>query len=125
MPVEYADIILAVAALFAAILYLRPPRRHRKKKAAPPVRPASPNNQTAGVASTWAPPAATHPVAPTIVFPPPAGPSWDQPAASPAKPSAASSPSWGAPSSASAAPAPTWGSPAGAVPPAGQPPGPP
>jgi len=57
MPVEYADIILAVAALAAAGLYLRT-RRKRKKKSAPPVRPVTPANQTAGVAATWAPPAA-------------------------------------------------------------------
>src|SRR5438445_316964 len=76
MPVEYADIILAVAALIAAALYLRT-RRRRKKKSAPPVRPAAPTNQTAGVAATWAPPTparpAMTPVAPTIVSPPNSG----------------------------------------------------
>src|SRR5438477_5255547 len=60
MPVEYADIILAVAALIAAALYLRT-RRRRKKKSAPPVRPAAPTNQTAGVAATWAPPTPARP----------------------------------------------------------------
>ena len=47
MPVEYADIILAVAALIAAVLYLRV-RRRKRKKSAPPVRPAAPAKQTAG-----------------------------------------------------------------------------
>jgi len=74
MPVEYAYIILAVAALVAGILYISTRRRRRKhKKSGPPVRPASPVNQTAGVASTWAPPAAAvrspSPVAATIVVP--------------------------------------------------------
>ena len=104
MPVEYAYIILAVAALVAGILYISTRRRRRKhKKSGPPVRPASPVNQTAGVASTWAPPAAAvrspSPVAATIVVPPPTqSPSWDQPAASPAKPPG----TWGAPGK-------TWG----------------
>ena len=58
MSVQYAYIVLAVVALIAGILYMRVRRRRRKKKSAPPVRPASPvAAQTAGVASTWAPPA--------------------------------------------------------------------
>src|SRR6202171_790689 len=113
MPVEYAYIVLAVVALIAGLLYMRVRRRRRHKKSAPPVRPASPVNQTAGVASTWAPPAsATHapsPIAPTVVVPPSSSPSWDQPAASPSKPGQGT---WGAPGSPPAAPAPTWGSPA-------------
>src|SRR5450759_4820176 len=98
MSVEYAYIILAVVALVAGILYMQVRRRRRHKKSAPPVRPAAPASQTAGVASTWAPPAmATHapsPIAPTVVVPPSASPSWDQPAASPAKPGQGT---WGAP----------------------------
>ena len=89
MPIEYAEMILAVVAILAAVLYLRTRRRRKRKKSAPPVRPASPTIQTAGVASTWAPPAAAkpvHPVAATVVVPPPSSPSWDHPAASPAKP---------------------------------------
>src|ERR1700676_5033967 len=97
MPVEYAYIVLALTALIAGVLYLRVRRRRRKKKSAPPVRPASPvAAQTAGVASTWAPPAmAVHgqsPIAPTVVVPPSGSPSWDQPAASPARQG-----TWGAP----------------------------
>src|SRR5712692_9002860 len=82
MPVEtvYADLVLAVAALIAGVLYLRARRRHvRRKKAGPPVRPATPLPNSAGgqAVTTWAPPpAATH-VAPTVVAPP--SPSWDQP----------------------------------------------
>src|SRR5438034_1111915 len=53
MPTEYAVIILAVAALITGGLYLMT-RRRRKKKSAPPVRPAAPTNQTAGVAATGA-----------------------------------------------------------------------
>src|SRR3981081_3602946 len=74
MPVEYADIILAVAALFAAILYLRTRRRHRRKKGAPPVRPASPTSQTARGASKWAPPRPRGPPPPgppDVWLPPP------------------------------------------------------
>ncbi|HKV88983.1 MAG TPA: hypothetical protein VJT78_13390, partial [Candidatus Dormibacteraeota bacterium] len=67
MPLEYAYILLAVVALIAAVLLLRV-RRRRRKKSAPPVRPAAPANQTAGVAATWAPPAiatrAPSPIAP-------------------------------------------------------------
>ncbi len=61
---------MAVAALLAAYVFLR--TRRRKKKSAPPVRPAAPTNQTAGVAATWAPPTPARPanVAPTIVTPP-------------------------------------------------------
>src|SRR5258708_5068517 len=96
MPTDYLYIVLAVVALIAGILYVRVRRRRRKKKSAPPVRPASPAAQTAGVASTWAPPAmATHmpsPIAPTVVVPPSGSPSWDQPPPSPAKPG-----QWGAP----------------------------
>ena len=61
MPTELAVIILAVAALFTGALYLMTRRRRRKKKSASPVRPAAPTNQTAGVASTWAPPPAARP----------------------------------------------------------------
>src|SRR5438874_2144701 len=73
MPNEYAVIILAVAALLTGGLYLMTRRRRKKKKSAPPVRPAAPVNQTAGVAATWAPPAPARPapVAPTMVAPPP------------------------------------------------------
>src|SRR5207247_1006600 len=55
MPTEYEVIILAVAALLTGGLYLMTRRRHKKKKSAPPVRPAAPTNQTAGVAAPWAP----------------------------------------------------------------------
>src|SRR5258708_21345673 len=91
MPVEtvYADLVLAVAALIAGILYLRARRRHvRRKKAGPPVRPATPAPNSAGQAvTTWAPPpAATHApsMAPTVVAPP--SPRWDQPPARSASP---------------------------------------
>src|SRR4029077_13042682 len=96
MPAEtvYADLVLAVAALIAGLLYLRARRRHvRRKKAGPPVRPATPipNSAAPGQSvTTWAPPpAATHApsLAPTVVAPP--SPSWDQPAARSA------SPGWG------------------------------
>src|SRR5438067_13157608 len=95
MPVEYADIILAVAALIAAALYLRT-RRRMKKRSAPPVRPAAPTNQTAGVAATWAPPTPARPqtVAPTMVAPPPGTSGWGAPA--PAKPAQGG---WGSPAS--------------------------
>src|SRR5438445_225742 len=63
MPTEYAVIILAVAALITGGLYLMT-RRRRKKKSAPPVRPAAPTNQTAGVAATWAPPVPARPALP-------------------------------------------------------------
>jgi len=144
MPNEYAVIILAVAALLTGGLYLMTRRRRKKKKSAPPVRPAAPVNQTAGVAATWAPPAPARPapVAPTMVAPPPgaaggwgapppakpAQPGWGSPA-SPAVASSppAGSPTWGAPPAQGSAPAappasaaPTWGSPGGApAPPAG------
>src|SRR5579864_3881662 len=99
MPYQDAAIILlALAALPVALLYVRSRGRRKKKKAGPPVRPAAPTNQTAGVAATWAPPAiATHapsPIAPTVVVPP--SPSWGAPA-SPAVSAPATSPSWGAP----------------------------
>src|SRR5260370_26991817 len=97
MPVEtvYADLVLAVAALVAGLLYLRARRRHvRRKKAGPPVRPATPIPNSAGgpgqSVTTWAPPpAATHSpaVAATVVSPP--SPSWDQPQVRSA------SPGWG------------------------------
>ncbi|HET7466982.1 MAG TPA: hypothetical protein VFL29_09955, partial [Candidatus Dormibacteraeota bacterium] len=135
MPIEYAEIILAVVALFAGILYLRVRRSRTKgKKKQNAVRPASPSRT--GIASqpaqaaapaapadpavqTWAPPvAAPRPgsVASTVVAPPPqpaANPSWDQPAAAPAP---GAQPTWG-----SAQPAPSWGPPAGAAPAAGTP----
>jgi hypothetical protein len=78
MPTEYLVIILAVAALLTGALYLMTRRRRRRKKSAPPVRPAAPTNQTAGVAATWAPPAQARPagVAPTMVAPPPASNAW-------------------------------------------------
>ena len=39
----YADLVLAVAALIAGVLYLRARRRHgKRKKGGPPVRPATP-----------------------------------------------------------------------------------
>src|SRR6266571_2024546 len=43
-------IALALFAIVVAFLYLRTRRRRSKKKSAPPVRPATPSNQTAGVA---------------------------------------------------------------------------
>src|SRR6266446_10919176 len=68
MPIEYAEIILAIVALFAGILYLRVRRtRSKGKKNKNAVRPASPSRT--GMASqptpeqaavqTWAPPVAT------------------------------------------------------------------
>src|SRR3989442_1436201 len=114
MPTEYAVMILAVAALFTGGLYLMTRRRHRKKKSAPPVRPAAPTNQTAGVAATWAPPAQPRPatVAPTMVAPPPSN-AWGPPPTS-GPPAQAG---WGTPASppvaapSSSSPAPAWGSP--------------
>src|SRR5256885_12701520 len=101
MPIEYAEIILAVVALFAGILYLRVRRtRSKGKKNKNAVRPASPSRT--GIATqaapeqpavqTWAPPVtAPRPgsVASTVVQAPPqpqpsANPSWDQPAPAPA-----------------------------------------
>src|SRR5260370_17421297 len=88
MPTEtvYADLVLAVAALIAGVLYLRARRRHgKRKKSGPPVRPATPAPAAAGTrgaVSTWAPPASATPgaaVAPTVVAPP--APSSDQPPA--------------------------------------------
>src|SRR5438477_12426236 len=78
MPSEYLVIILAVAALVVGVLYLMTRRRRRKKKSAPPVRPAAPINQTAGVSESWAPtePARPATVAPTMVAPPPVSPGW-------------------------------------------------
>src|SRR5712691_5516720 len=125
MPIEYAEIILAVVALFAGILYLRVRRtRSKGKKNKNAVRPASPSRT--GMASqptpeqpavqTWAPPVATPrpgSVASTVVQPPPqpaASLSWDQPAAAPAP---GAQPTWG-----SAQPAPSWGA---AAPPPGSP----
>src|SRR5438034_356401 len=116
MPIEYAEILLAVVALFAGILYLRVRRtRSKGKKNKNAVRPASPSRT--GMASqpapeqpavqTWAPPVtAPRPgsVASTVVQTPPqpaASPSWDQPAAAPAP---GAQPTWG-----SAQPAPSWG----------------
>src|SRR5207244_4234562 len=112
MPNEYAMILLALAALLTGGLYLMTRRRRKKKKSAPPVRPAAPTNQTAGVAATWAPPTPARPqtVAPTMVAPPPGTSGWGAPApaklaqggwGSPASPAVASnppstSPSWGA-----------------------------
>src|SRR3977135_1659155 len=125
MPTELAVIILAVAALFTGALYLMTRRRRRKKKSAPPVRPAAPTGQTAGVASTWAPPPAARPtIAPTVVVQPGSSPSWDQPASSQAKPGS-TSPAWGAPAAPPGTPSPTWGSPAAPPTPAGPPPPPP
>src|SRR5579864_9206522 len=126
MPYQDAAIILlALAALPVALLYIRTRGRRKKKKAGPPVRPPTPTNQTAGVAATWAPPAiatrAPSPIAPTVVVPP--SPSWGAPASPAVSPAAAPSPSWGAPAGppppppppppapgAPAGPAPTWGS---------------
>ena len=78
MPNEYAMILLALAALLTGGLYLMTRRRRKKKKSAPPVRPAAPTNQTAGVAATWAPPTPARPqtVAPTMVAPPPGTSGW-------------------------------------------------
>src|SRR3981081_4020273 len=126
MPAEtiYADLVLAVAALVAGVLYLRARRRHKAKKAGPPVRPATPTPRSAappalspiqapGV-TTWAPPPPATPsaaVAPTVIAPPTA--SWDQPGPKPA------AGGWSAGS-----PAPAWGAPGGApgAPPRGPPP---
>ena len=85
MPAEtiYADLVLAVAALVAGVLYLRARRRHKAKKAGPPVRPATPTPRSAvppasspiqapGV-TTWAPPPPATPgaaVAPTVIASP-------------------------------------------------------
>ena len=84
MPIEYAEIILAVVALFAGILYLRVRRtRSKGKKNKNAVRPASPSRT--GIASqpaepqqpavqTWAPPVtAPRPgsVASTVIQAPP------------------------------------------------------
>src|SRR5258706_8718562 len=127
MPIEYAEIILAVVALFAGILYLRVRRtRSKGKKNKNAVRPASPSRT--GMASqptpqqpavqTWAPPVATPrpgSVASTVVQAPPqpaASPSWDQAVA---QPTPGAQPTWG-----SAQPAPSWG-----APPAGAPGNPP
>src|SRR5438874_13710174 len=126
MPIEYAEIILAVVALFAGILYLRVRRtRSKGKKNKNAVRPASPSRGIATQAApeqpavqTWAPPVtAPRPgsVASTVVQAPPqpqpsANPSWDQPAPAPAP---GAQPTWG-----SAQPAPSWG-----APPAGSPAG--
>ena len=55
MPIEYAEIILAVVALFAGILYLRVRRtRSKGKKNKNAVRPASPSRT--GIASQPAEP---------------------------------------------------------------------
>src|SRR5439155_1468556 len=128
MPIEYAEIILAVVALFAGILYLRVRRtRSKGKKNKNAVRPASPSRT--GIATqaapeqpavqTWAPPVtAPRPgsVASTVVQAPPqpqpaASPSWDQPAPAPA-------PSWDVPAAppAASAPAASWEAPAAPAP---------
>src|SRR5712692_616156 len=102
----YADLVLAVAALIAGVLYLRVRRRHvKRKKSGPPVRPATPSPQSAAApgraVTTWAPPplaTPAAPIAPTAVVQP--SPSWDQSPArstSPAWQAGAQSPSWGAP----------------------------
>src|SRR6266851_3326531 len=131
MPTEtvYADLVLAVAALIAGVLYLRARRRHgKRKKSGPPVRPATPAPPAAGTrgaVSTWAPPAsATHgaAVAPTVVAAP--APSWDQPAAkgntagqaTPAPPPSSPPPPPPGMTPGSGAPAPTWGAPAPSAP---------
>src|SRR6266513_2712 len=104
MPIEYAEIILAVVALFAGILYLRVRRTRSKggKSSKNAVRPGAPARGAAAPTSaapratdpavaTWAPPV-TQPrpgsVASTVVAAPPqpappASPSWDQPAPAP------------------------------------------
>jgi hypothetical protein len=136
MPIEYAEIILAVVALFAGILYLRVRRTRTKgKKSKNAVRPGAPargaaaattaGTQAEGPAvATWAPPV-TQPrpgsVASTVVAPPPqpaapASPSWDQPAPapqggqppapSPTRATSAASPAWGAPGAPPPPPAP-------------------
>src|SRR5260370_31923730 len=84
MPVEtvYADLVLAVAALVAGLLYLRARRRHvRRKKPGPPVRPATPIPNSAGgpgqSVPTWAPPPPATPapaVPPPVLTPPPPRP---------------------------------------------------
>src|SRR5260370_690228 len=113
---EILDGIMAVAALLAAYVFLR--TRRRKKKSAPPVRPAAPTNQTAGVAATWAPPTPARPanVAPTIVTPPNAA--WG--GSPPARQAAGG---WGSPASpAVASPqAPSHSPPRGGPPPPGAP----
>src|SRR5260370_7762711 len=126
MPVEtvYADLVLAVAALVAAILYLRARRRHvRRKKAGPPVRPATPVPMSAGPTdpsvTTWAPPpVATHAanVAPTVVAP--LSPSWDQP------PVRGAAPGWGPGTPAAPGPPPAPPPPPFAAPPPPPPPPP-
>src|SRR6059036_1729852 len=97
MPTDtnsYLVIILAVGALITGALYLMTRRRRHRKKSAPPVRPAAPANQTAGVAATWAPPTPARPTtAPTMVAPAPAA-GWAAPA--PGKPAAGG---WGSPAS--------------------------
>src|SRR5256885_7101006 len=135
MPNEYAVILRARGALRTGGFYLRPGRRRKKKKSAPPVRPAAPTNQTAGVAATWAPPTPARPqtVAPTMVAPPPGTSGWGAPApakpaqggwGSPASPAVASNPPSTSPRRGAAPaappapapgapPAPTWGSPPG------------
>src|SRR5258705_9321476 len=92
MDPVYGILVLAPLAVIAAIIYLFPRRRRTHKKVAPPVRPArqqaGSNPASAGVATTWAPPAGAHapsPVAPTVVVPPGASPSWDQSASAPTK----------------------------------------
>src|ERR1700680_5312783 len=137
MPIEYAEIILAFAAIVAAALFRRTRgRRVKHKEAGPPLRPSSPIPQSAatpprpaGIASTWAPPSmqAQAQVAPTVIAPPGASPSWDQPASSPAKPGQQAT--WGSPAASPAppgpppAPSPAWAAGAPAAP-AGAPPAP-
>src|SRR6266851_5822564 len=104
MPSEtLLDLVLALAALVAGVLYLRARRRRsKKKKAGPAVRPATPSPQPAGAArggiTTWAPPAGTpQGVAPTMVVP--QAQTWEQPATATRTSTAA----WSA-----GAPAPAW-----------------
>src|SRR6202521_4006012 len=124
MDPNLAVIVLAPLAVVVAILFLFTRRRRKRKKVAPPVRPSAPLQQSAanpsrppaGIATTWAPPAGAHapsPVAPTVVAPPGASPSWDQAASAPAKGGSAT---WGSPSAPgavpgppSAVPPPAWG----------------
>src|SRR5581483_5156588 len=107
MPIEYAEIILAVVALVAGVMYLFVRRRRVKAKSPKDaVRPSAPSRGAAAAAATtadvampgpavqtWAPPPSATRVAPvssTVVAPPP------QPAAAAAAPAAppAPSPSW-------------------------------
>src|ERR1700704_6447041 len=103
MDPVYGILVLAPLAVIVAIAYLFTRRRRKRGKVAPPVRPPSqprvtPAAHPAGIATTWAPPAGAHapsPVAPTVVAPPGAAPSWDQPASPPSK---SGQTAWGSPS---------------------------